>query len=190
MTDIVLFRIAERLTLTGVVLIIALVVMIGFWRTVQELNVAEGGKLGVAGSFVFSTPVFVLLAVIGYAYVSLSHPITVSPDTSVEVASTGGQGSGFIGSVGLADPDDGSVTDFERSSALGKVKSINCLLQGDPMSARVEDDLADVKLALLGPVWAERWGPIEPFSEWAMGLSTVAPNVEALAVYSERHPIC
>ena len=72
--QVIAFRIGERITLTIVVLLVALVVMVGFWRTVQRVKVDDGGKLGVAASFVLSTPVFVLMTIVGYAWVSLAHP--------------------------------------------------------------------------------------------------------------------
>lgn len=98
--EIVLFRIAERLGLSLIVLLVALVVMVGFWRSVQKLDVSDGGKLGVAGSFALSTPVFVLLAIIGYAWVSLSFPIQVTgPAAPAEATAAAGGRRASSGSV-------------------------------------------------------------------------------------------
>jgi hypothetical protein len=82
-TQVIAFRIGERITLTIVVLLVALVVMVGFWRTVQRVKVDDGGKLGVAGSVVLSTPVFVLMTIVGYAWVSLAHPISIGAPAAV-----------------------------------------------------------------------------------------------------------
>lgn len=194
MDDIILFRIAERLTLTAVILLVALVVMVGFWKTVQKLDVADGGKLGVAGSFVFSTPVFVLLAIIGYAWVSLEHPIRVGgADGTVageEVAAAGGAG-GFVGSA----PVLATAPDDDPAHALGvavnRVRSLNCLAAAGPApSPRVEDDLAAVKLALLRPHWQAEWGDYDAFAAWATARSTAAPDAEALAVWQGAHALC
>ena len=36
---VVLFRIGERITLSALILIIAIIVMIAFWRSVQKIDV-------------------------------------------------------------------------------------------------------------------------------------------------------
>jgi hypothetical protein len=192
MDDIILFRIGERLTLTAVVLLVALVVMIGFWRTVQKIDVADGGKIGLAGSVVFSTPVFVLLAIIGYAWVSLEHPITVAPEATVAgEAQFAAQGSGaFIGAAPMDDAQTEDDPGYDLAVAERRVRSLNCLAAGQAPSARVEDDLAQVKLALMAPVWQPEWGPRAAFADWAAGLSTAAPDPEALAVYDRLHVAC
>lgn len=80
--DILYFRMAERLALTVVIVLVSLIVMVSFWRTVQKIDLTDGGKLGLAGSFAFSTPVFVLLTIIGYAWVSLSNEIMIGENNA------------------------------------------------------------------------------------------------------------
>lgn len=187
---IVLFRIGERLTLTLVVLIVATVVMVGFWRTVQQVNLTDGGKLGVAGSFAFSTPVFVLLSIVGYAYVSLSHPITVQPGgLSGEAVAGTPQPGGFIGATPMAAVPVGDQG-HARVVAERKIRSLNCLVREGVLSARMEDDLALVKLDLMAPVWDESWGSADSFRDWATGLSEAAPDPEARAAFDALHVAC
>ncbi|WP_116131527.1 hypothetical protein [Tropicimonas sp. IMCC34043] len=188
MDQIILFRIAERMTLTLVVLIVASVVMVGFWRTVQKLDVQNTG--GIGGSFVFSTPVFVLLAIIGYAWVSLEHPIQVGPAAGGEEAlQTASAGAGaFIGAApGGAPARD---PDFALHQAELKVRSLNCLARGQDLSPQVEDDLVQVKLGLLEPVWPAAWGGFGAFADWATGRSTAAPDAGARTAFDKEHLAC
>lgn len=189
---IVFFRIGERLTLTLVVLVVSTIVMIGFWRTVQRVNLTEGGKLGVAGSFAFSTPVFVLLTIVGYAYVSLSAPISVSTGAErpqTELAGT--SASSFVGASPAATIPAPPV-DLGYSSALAerKIRSLNCMVRGRELTARQQDDLALIKLDLMIPVWAADWGDPDRFRAWASGIDPAAPNARAEIVFEAVHPTC
>lgn len=189
---VILFRLGERLILTAMVLIVSLVVMVGFWRSVQKLDIADGGKLGFGGSFMFSTPVFVLLAIIGYTYVSLSHPVSFTPGGvegaggSKEVAAQDIAAPGaFVGASAGADPDGHELFLAER-----KVRSLNCLAGSGPLSPRVQDDLATVKLEILAPVWPTAWGDFNAFHDWALGLSTQAPVAAAQEAFAKVHVAC
>jgi hypothetical protein len=189
MDDIILFRIAERLTLTLVVLLVALVVMIGFWRTVQKIDLAEGARLGLGGSFVFSTPVFVLLAIIGYAWVSLEHPITVAPRAGsggTEVAQV--EGGSFIGAAPVAGAPESDG--YDLATVQRRLRSLNCLAETQALSARTEDDLAQVKLGLMAAVWQPDWGSQEAFADWALGIGSAPPEGAAQAVYDGLHVAC
>lgn len=189
---IILFRMFERMTLTATVIVVALILMIGFWRSVQKIDLAQGGSLGIAGSFVFSTPVFALLVIVGYAYVSLSHPIKVdaSPQTGAptELAQSGGQ-SQFLGAARETEEESQQVG-YDLATAQRRVRSLNCLLQDQAASPRLQDDMGDIKLALMAPVWSAAWGDPESFSDWAMGRSSAPPNATARAVFEERHQLC
>lgn len=189
---IVLFRMFERMTLTVAVIIVAVVIMIGFWRSVQKIDLTQGGSLGITGSFVLSTPVFALLTIVGYAYVSLSHPIRVDPGAPAaggeQVAAASNGGGQFLGA---SRPQITSNNiGRERALAQGRVRSLNCLTGGRDISARLEDDVVETKLELLAPVWDEAWGGFDPFSSWARGLSTDTPNALARTVFEERHVVC
>ncbi|QPH53759.1 hypothetical protein [Pontivivens ytuae] len=186
---VVAFRMAERLTLTAAVLLIALIVMIGFWRSVQKLDVDPSKGLGIGGSVVLSTPVFVLLTLVAYAYVSLSNPISVDPHAAEapdQVASR--DQPAFLGASRDAAPVEDDA--YDRTIAQRRVRSLNCLAEGGSLSPRLEDDLADAKLMLMRPVWAGDWGAPDTFAAWARGQSTDAPNAAARAFYEERHVVC
>ncbi|MCA8882241.1 MAG: hypothetical protein KDA50_00570 [Rhodobacteraceae bacterium] len=192
MNDIILFRIGERLTLSAMVLLVAVVVMIGFWRSVQKIDLSEGGKLGLGGSFVFSTPVFVLLAIIGYAWVSLEHPIQVMPpsgDAPTQTASAAAPAGQFIGSAAVAARDDADPG-YDRAIAQRRIRSLNCLALDHTPSARTADDLAEIKLGILRDLWLPEWGDPAAFADWALGRSLDAPADAARAAWEEVHPLC
>lgn len=191
---IVLFRMFERMTLTLAVIIVAIVVMVGFWRSVQKIDLTQGGSLGISGSFVFSTPVFALLTIVGYAYVSLSHPIKVEGQTlggasAPQLASAEGASPGFLGMDRVA-AEPAEDMEYARTIAQRRLRSLNCLAKGRSLSPRLEDDLRDVKLALMLPVWEPAWGDPEGMSAWVRGESTEAPSAAAVAFWSEEHVIC
>lgn len=201
---IMLFRIGERLTLSVIIVIVSLVVMIGFWRSIQKIDFQMSReKIGAGGSIILGTPIFVLLALVGYAFVSLSNPISISaaPTSSEFDGKRPSQGaavmpspaSGFTGISSNHDATTGAAdnTEFERRRAVETVMSLNCLARdAGEASARVQDDLAAVKLRLLEPVWSEEWGNFEAFAASALGRSTEAPHPRALAVFQEIHRIC
>ncbi len=189
---IVLFRMFERLTLTGAVIVVAIILMIGFWRSVQKIDLTQGGALGITGSFVFSTPVFALLTIVGYAYVSLSHPIKVEAPTQSEsaaqVAQAGGQAQ-FLGSARGAGVE-GGTDGYDLAVTQRRVRSLNCLLQDQTLSPRLQDDVADIKLTLMAGVWSGDWGDPATFGDWARGLSSAAPDAGARAFFDDRHQLC
>lgn len=191
MDDIILFRIAERLTLTTVVLLVALVVMVGFWRSVQKIDLSDSGKLGIGGSFIFSTPVFVLLAIIGYSWVSLEHPIQIAPsaDAPIQTASVEASPGGFIGasSGAVSGTED---TGYDQAITQRRLRSLNCLLQDRTPSNRTADDVAAVKLGLMRALWDADWGDPEAFADWALGRSLTPPPEAAKTVWEEVHTLC
>ncbi len=189
---IMLFRMVERLTLTAAVIVVAVILMIGFWRSVQKIDLTQGGALGITGSFVFSTPVFALLTIVGYAYVSLSHPIKVEAPPASEAETQLAQGGGqaqFLGSArraGADAPPDG----YDLVLAQRRIRSLNCLLRDQTPSPRLQDDVADIKLSLMAPVWSADWGDAAAFSDWAMGMSSDPPAAGARAFFEDRHQLC
>ena len=188
------FRIGERIVLSLVVVLVALVVTAGFWRSIQKIDFQFGqDKISGAANVVLATPVFALLALIGFAWVSFSNPIAVTVPAAAsgagEAASTGEVK--FVGAVPGA-PPPGSDVDFERGKAEGLVMSLNCVAQaaGDKVSPRDADALAVARLAALQPVWAADWGDFAAFRDWALGRSTAAPNPAARTVFEAVQPAC
>ena len=172
--------------------------MISFWRSIQRIDFqVSREKIGAAGSVILGTPVFMLLALVGYAYVSLSNPINVEVERTPARVSTrenfaGSQVRKFVGMTGPGEgPSRSSATDLDRLRATESVMSLNCLARSvDGLSPRVQDDLAEVKLKLLTPVWSEAWGNISVFSDWVRGRSQEDPDPQAKAVFSKMHEIC
>lgn len=75
----VLVRLAERALLTTTILIVAIVIMIAFWKRVQRVQLELNRDDNVLkADVVFIMPVFLLLALILFAFVSFSSPIEAS----------------------------------------------------------------------------------------------------------------
>jgi hypothetical protein len=206
LNEILYFRMAERLTLTTVIVLIALVVMVGFWRTVQKIDLTEGGKLGIAGSFAFSTPVFVLLTIVGYTWVSLTNQITL------ETAPGGGTGSATL----IVGEGKGIETDAELQELLREVRAreaadaappedrdndlatleellwaINCTARGREIPLPVMRGFVSAKLALIEPLWDPvLWGPFERFETWARSGEGPQPAEVPMAIYTGVDPRC
>lgn len=73
-----LIRIAERMTISLVVVLVALLLTALMWKQAQKIDLAilrEEGEF--RSSVTFAMPVFLLLAIILFSYVSFSHPISV-----------------------------------------------------------------------------------------------------------------
>lgn len=86
-------RIVERATLSIVVLLMAILLTIVLWKKIQSIDFSIAREEGqVSASVTFAMPVFLLLAVILFSYISFSHPISVKHDnsavTSVVVANS------------------------------------------------------------------------------------------------------
>ncbi|HVL21993.1 MAG TPA: hypothetical protein VM422_13615 [Amaricoccus sp.] len=187
------FRVGERIVLSLVVVLVALVVTAGFWRSIQKVDFRFGkDQISGAANVVLATPVFALLALIGFAWVSFSNPIAVT----VPAAAAGGQTAStgevkFVGAVPGA-PPAGSDVAFERQKAEGLVMSLNCVARaaGDKVSPRDADALVVARLTALQPVWAADWGDFAAFRDWALGRSAAAPDPEARAVLEALQPAC
>lgn len=184
-------RIGERVALSLVVVVVALTVTLGFWRSIQRVDFDLGDKLGGSARLVLATPVLALLALIGFAWVSFSNPITVTvPGISGEPGAHAAAGAtSMIGAAPGTTPP--ANIDFARGEALGNLRSLNCALKGrSGLAPREIDALARIRLALMLPVWDAAWGDPQAFRAWALGLSTDPPDPEARAVYEAEHPLC
>ena len=188
------FRIGERIALSAIIILVALVVTLGFWRSIQKLDftLAKGGMSG-GGNFVLATPVFALLALIAFAWVSFAHPITVSvptttaPDRQAETA----QAVGTVTMAGALPTPQGDI-DFARHTVRMRILSLNCVAQkaGGGLAARDGDALEAVKVALLRSVWDPAWGDPAALEAWATGLSTSPPDPEVRTIFEAVHPLC
>ncbi len=190
------FRIGERLVLSAVVVLVAFVVTLGFWRTVQKVDFSLA-KAGAGGTVVLTTPVLALFALIGFAWVSFSHPISVTIPTAPP-AQTGtvlapeiGDSVAATGSVSMV----GAMTsriDHERQAVTQVILGLNCVAsQVDRvLSQRDSDALTDARFRLMETVWSEDWGEPQVFIDWAMGFSDAMPPADAVRVFEGVHPLC
>jgi hypothetical protein len=75
-------RVFERTTLSFVILIISIIVIKSFWKSLQNIDIDISDKeRSYKTNLIFVTPVFVLLILILFSYISFSHPITVQLNT-------------------------------------------------------------------------------------------------------------
>lgn len=200
LSPVILFRMSERLLLTGMVVIVALVILVGFWKTVQRISIENGGPVGLAGSTALSTPIFALLAIILYAWVSLSHPIAFTTAAALPEAKTTD-----VATIGGATPEQftGAVNTQTRPIAAQEVSiyalqrtrqqiwTLNCLADSATVRPSAESDLADIKLVLMGSVWQNEWGNRAQFETWARTPnSDIEPPTPALDFYNGRHTGC
>lgn len=187
--SIVLFRMAERIGLTLIIVMISVIVMIGFWRTIQKFDIT-GSKapIGLSGSFALTTPVFVLLTLVGYTWVTLSHPITTTsaPAPTATQTASSGAGATFTGMQTIG-PQIGQ-TEKLKANVEGQIKSLNCLLGGE-LSPRLEDDSAEIKLTLMSTIWSNDWGDFDKFAAFARGQSAVV-NLAAESFFNNQHIAC
>ena len=199
LNPIIAFRMSERLLLTAIVIVVALVVLVGFWKTVQKITVTDSGPLGVAGSMALSTPVFALLAVILYAWVSLSHPISYSdaaPQSAAEeqvAEASGSAPSSFTGSLSEQSHQVAAseIDAYARQQARHQIWTLNCLADSTTVRPSAQSDLIGIKLSLMKQVWQDDWGNSVQFERWAQNPSEgVRPSDAALEVFEGRHTGC
>jgi hypothetical protein len=183
------FRIGERIAISLVVIAVAMVVTLGFWRTIQKVDFTlSQEKLSGGGSFVLATPVFALLALIGFAWVSFSHPVSVALPAA---GATQAAAAGPVSMMGAAPARPEADVGFRRGEATGQIRSLNCIAgKASGVAERDVDALARVKLGLMLPVWDPGWGEAEAFRRWVLGLSADAPPPAARAVFEASHPLC
>lgn len=200
LSPVILFRMSERLLLTGMVIVVALVVLVGFWKTVQRVTIKDGGPVGLAGSMALSTPVFALLAIILYAWVSLSHPIAFTP-----ASATSGTEPTRVAAAASADPGQFTgaantqtqtiapqeVSNYARQRIRHQIWTLNCLADSTTVRPPAESDLIDIKLGLMGTVWNDDWGNQTQFEAWARTPNPATePALAALEVFNGKHTGC
>lgn len=200
LNPVVVFRMSERLLLTGIVIVVALIVIVGFWKTVQRVNLKDGGSLGIAGSVALSTPVLALLAIILYAWVSLSHPISYDvavPEATSEntrAAALAQTATGqFIGSVNpqAQTVEQADISSYARQRIRHQIWTLNCLADATTVRPPAQSDLTEIKLGLMGQIWNSDWGNLPQFESWARNPGDgVTPAQEALEFFDGRHTGC
>ena len=181
-------RLIERFVLTGLVLIIAIVVMVSFWRTLQKVDFkVSRDDIGASGTVVLATPVFMVLFLGGFAGIVLSYPINVnvtglSEEVSEETEANAGA-SRQVALIGMS--PSASITDV---TAL--ISDINCAEAAGEFSPALSDALRDLKLAQMQVVWQPDWGDSAAFRQWVMGSDVVLPDARASQVFFQRNLPC
>lgn len=81
-------RVSERIGITVIIVSISLILLVAFWRSLQKVDFAFETEGGVTkANVILATPVFVLLILVGYAYVTFSFPMTLeAPQESSVIA--------------------------------------------------------------------------------------------------------
>ena len=207
-TLVIALRVGERVVLSLVVVLVALVCMAGFWRSMQKLDFSlSRDKLSGSGSVVLATPVFALLALIAFAWVSFSNPISVAgppaapgPQPSAAITapnvtgpSLAGPGLGGPSFIGATPTAQTPVTDFDRNRTAEMIRALNCVASGADAATRTprNDDALDlIRLELMEGVWSPDWGDPADFRATTLGLSAAPANPAALAFFGDVHPLC
>lgn len=152
-------RLAERFALSAVIVLAAAVIMVGFWRGMSRVDFdLSRDKLGASANIALATPVFALLALVGFAWVSFSHPITLeaAPPPAAEAPGPTAQAPApraLARAIGAAPGAPGAPP---RAAALDHIAELNCLLaEADP---RRRPALEAARLSLLLAVWDPAWG--------------------------------
>lgn len=122
-------RMVERATLSVVIISMALLLTIILWKKIQSIDFSIAREEGqISASVTFAMPVFLLLTVILFAYISFSHPISVKHENSEvpgAVAEKGedvssGPADGFV-LIGFAPSEDERLEASMALNALTKV---------------------------------------------------------------------
>lgn len=73
-----LMRVLERVTLSGVIIIVSIILIIAFWKSLQKIDFdIKNEKNSARANIVFATPIFVLLILVAFSYITFSHPIII-----------------------------------------------------------------------------------------------------------------
>lgn len=179
--------------------VVALTCALGFWRSLQKIDFQfTHERLSGGANIVLATPLFALLALIGFAWISYSHPIsvTVGGAPGADGDAVAGQVT-MIGASPVPAPSSAAplpATGWAEARAL--LRSLNCLAvaaeaEGLAIPPREGITLAALRLALMEPHWAEAWGDRAAFRAWVeAGAAGPPPNAEAAAAYSEAYAAC
>lgn len=204
------FRLVERLILTFVVLGTAVVLMAAFRKSVERIRFQTEEKVNLSADIVMATPIFALLVVVAYAYVSYRHPVTFDVQATASLVSAEGTNGAQTGAEQVAQSDPRTVTSMSlsglapdkarpadvekaRGDALGRVKALNCLLDEAPdVDPRMQDAAVAAKVALLTDplVWnRSAWGSPAILRLWALGIGD-PPPAELVQAFEGRHTPC
>lgn len=188
---IVQLRMIERLGLSGLIVVITVLVMIIYARTAQQLRLSSE-TAGLGATVVLSTPVLLLFALIGYAWVTLNAPVLsrVSPqDATVPPSETARQATSatvrdFLGAAPVSETGEAVLPPVTEADARRLIGAVNCLMQDADLTVRARNDLVDLKLRILATVWDEsRFGDFTQLENWAHQRSAELPPDPAIQAF-------
>ena len=188
---IVQLRMIERLGLSGLIVVITVLVMIIYARTAQQVRL-RSEDVGLGATVVLSTPVLLLFALIGYAWVTLNAPVLsrVAPlDTMAPLPETAQQASSgavrdFLGAAPVSETGEVVLPPVTEADARRLVGAVNCLIQDADLTVRARNDLVDLKLRILATVWDEtRFGEFAQLENWAHQRSAELPPDPAIEAF-------
>ncbi|MEH2484887.1 hypothetical protein [Bradyrhizobium sp. AZCC 2230] len=186
-------RLIERFVITGLVLAVAVIVLIAFWRTVHRIDFnVEKEKVGVAGTTLIATPVLVLLILVGFAWVVLTNGISLEIATQNPAPTTPEQPdrqpkqppeSGALSKpVVVVEKYNGSNSTGENVAEL--LPSFNCAFAHvQNPTPEQERAIRLVKAEALLAHWPAPWtAEKETFRKWAIGDPGATANGQSGAV--------
>jgi hypothetical protein len=186
-----ILRLIERFTLTAIVLIIAVAVLVAFWRTVHriEFSVAKE-KVGVAGATLIATPVLVLLALIGFTWVVLTNQIKLETEGPNNVGDhpqpnvlPGTQHTIVVGAAGTGE------------NVASVLQALNCAARSPNLKQADREGIERLKAIELYSNWPDNLDlkEKETFRKWAFeknNSDSVTPSGDVLQLLNARDPKC
>lgn len=150
-----LLRVLERTSLSLIIITVSIILIVAFWRSLQKIDFnIQNEKNTISTNIVFATPIFVLIILVFFSYVSFSHPIKIhNSDTSnnQEKNSTERTYSGYGSSdknelnttIDALHKSEKNISDF----ILGDKKSIYKLTES---SALLKVAVKDIVISIYG----------------------------------------
>lgn len=143
-----LARVVERATLSLVIVSMALILTVVLWKKIQSIDFSVAREEGqISASITFAMPVFLLLTVILFAFISFSHPIqvewksgnvAVGDSVPTEVAGEPNGGT-EVKVVGYSPSEDEQL---QNALALNALTSVSRQLQQFVAQQTIDEELA------------------------------------------------
>lgn len=102
-----LFRIAERGVLAVIIVFLSLAIIIVFRRSMQKIDfsIERNGSVSSA-NIMLATPIFVLLILVGYAYVTFSFPLETKNSPGAQVGEESLPNGRYMGGTRLSEGNE------------------------------------------------------------------------------------
>lgn len=163
---LILARTTERFVIVAVVVLCTLLFMRTLRREAQHIDVDLDTKAGAAkASATLAMPVFLLLVLVGFAYVAFSNPVTISRRTDTLVQDLGEPNKSATSDIQVVGYDGPSADDLQV------IRSINLMI-GSLLEIRkmTSGGFGVTTLTELDAVWIELDGKIDELAFAALRL--------------------